>query len=410
VTARHKIAYVSRLIYPDPQANALQTIQMAAAFANQNCDAHLFVHDMAETEDQIRQNYAVNYSPLRIWSLHAGHWPSFIYDRSETRFLAYNSAVSAILGFHPEWLFASEQRKVLFVRSRLEFFYWGLLKSYLWWLRDWILAYEAHDLELDTSGDTEKRRTRTQNAFANYDLVISVTHSLAEDIQGLTSGAVRCEVVPLCTGLQRLPSLRGVQFSSDHVLLGYIGTVDINHGVGDLFEALKLLPDRYRLRLVGRVRPDIRAHLEQWMIDPAVSGRAEILPPVHYSELAEQIDACDILLSPAGDSMHSRRYRSPLKLFDYMARGKPVIAAGVPSNKELLQDGRNARLYRPGDPEDLAACIMSLADQPGQAEAIARKAWEQSASYTYDARASRILELVDETWERRKSQEVRELH
>ena len=407
--ATHKIAYVSRVLYPDPQANALQTIQMASAFANRNCDAHLFVHDMAETEDQIRLNYAVNHSPLRIWSLHAGHWPSFIYDRSETRFLAYNSAVGAILGFHPEWLFASEQRKVLFVRSRLEFFYWGLLKSYLWWLRDWILAYEAHDLQLDTSGDTEKRRTRTQKAFASYDLVIAVTHSLAEDIQELTSGAVRCEVVPLCTGLERLPNCVAIQFSSDRVLLGYIGTVDINHGVGDLFEALKMLPDRFRLRLVGRVRRDIRAQLEQWMMDPAISGRAEILPRVHYSELAEQIDACDILLSPAGDTLHSRRYRSPLKLFDYMARGKPIIAAGVPSNKELLQDGRNSRLYLPGDPEDLATCIMSLVERPWQAEAISRRAWEESTSYTYDARASRILELVNETWDRRKSSDMRQL-
>jgi hypothetical protein len=46
---------------------------------------------------------------------------------------------------------------------------------------------------------------------------------------------------------------------------------------------------------------------------------------------------------------------------------------------------------------------MAVVSQPEQAEAIARTAWEQSARYTYDARAQRILELLDELRERRES-------
>ena len=45
--------------------------------------------------------------------------------------------------------------------------------------------------------------------------------------------------------------------------------------------------------------------------------------------------------------------------------------------------------------------IKSLADQSREAEAIAQAAWEQSVDYTHNARASCILELVDEVWERR---------
>jgi len=112
--------------------------------------------------------------------------------------------------------------------------------------------------------------------------------------------------------------------------------------------------------------------------------------------VAAQIDACDIVLQPAGLNTHASRYAAPLKLFDYMARGKPIVAAGVPCHRELLQDGINARIYRPGDPEDLAACIMSLVEHPQQAEAIARTAWEQSADYTYDARARQILDMIEQ--------------
>jgi glycosyltransferase involved in cell wall biosynthesis len=102
------------------------------------------------------------------------------------------------------------------------------------------------------------------------------------------------------------------------------------------------------------------------------------------------------MLLPAGLSRHRSHYVAPLKLFDYMARGKPIVAADVPAHLELLHDGVNARLYRPDDPEHLAACIMAVVNQPEQADAIAQTAWEQSARYTYDARARRILELLDE--------------
>lgn len=377
---------------------------MASAFACQTGNTHLFVHDLADSEDRIRQRYAINGSPLQIWPLHTGYWP-YPFNRY-AKAQIYNFAVAAILGFHPTWWRASGRRKVLFVRSRLEFLFWGLMKPYLWWLRDWILIYEAHNLELDTAGDREKRRLRTRHALQNYDLVICTTHSLAQDISALTLGTAKCKVVTLCTGLQRLDQPPVVTLSPTRVVLGYIGTIDLLHGVDELFEAVKLLPKHYVLRLVGWARTDADAHLERWLRDTEVSGRVEIVPPVDYYEVADEIDACDIVLVPAGNTVHSRNYRSPLKLFDYMARGKPIVAANVPSHMELLEDGKNARLYWPGDTEDLAACILSLVEQPRQARAIARMAWEQSVDYTYDVRAKRILELVDEVWEMRRSNEA----
>jgi len=409
----YQIAYISRLIYPDRSANALQTIQMAAAFGRQTGDAYLFVHDLADSEGQIRQQYAVDGSPLRIWSLHAQRWPSFVYGNGKARFLAYNSAVAAILGLHPVWRRASGQRKVLFVRSRLESLYWGLMRPYLWWLRDWVFVYEAHDLEVPlrdgepVAYDYGSSRTmRTARALQNYDLVLAVTKELAEDIQIFTQGGVEPRVVPLCTGLQRLQRPPVVRFSPDRVVLGYIGTADRMRGVDHVLEALRFLPDRIHLRVVGRVRyssdsGDTTAWLSELLSDPDIASRAELDPPVPYAEVAAQIDACDIVLQPAGLNTHTSRYAAPLKLFDYMARGKPIVAAGVPCHLELLQDGVNARIYRPGDPEDLAACIMSLIEHPQQAEAMARRAWEQSANYTYEVRARRVLELVDEVWEER---------
>ena len=74
-------------------------------------------------------------------------------------------------------------------------------------------------------------------------------------------------------------------------------------------------------------------------------------------------------------------------------RGKPIVAADVPCHHELFQDGENAILYRV-DPQHLADRITYLANNPDQAERIARAGWEQSVDYTYSRRAEKILHLA----------------
>ncbi len=110
------------------------------------------------------------------------------------------------------------------------------------------------------------------------------------------------------------------------------------------------------------------------MTDPALSMRVEFRPHQSYAEIATAIDQCDIVLVPAGNTLHSERYRSPLKLFDSMARGKPIVAAGTAGNLQILVHKENAFVFRPLSPEDLAAQIISLAGDQPRAQVIAAKA------------------------------------
>ena len=422
--ARHKIAYVSRLIYPDPAASALQSIQMAAAFADRCGDAHLFVHDLAEPEEQVREQYAVNGSALQIWPLHAKGWPASVYRNAKARFLIYNSVLGIILAVHSAWRRTSGRRRILFVRSRLESVYWGLMRSYVPWFRKWTFVYEAHDVAgLRTQAALEenpfdlrdglegRRRQRQLRAMKGFDLVLCVTQALADDLKRWSNGTLRPCVVRHASGLLRLrqpPVLRRI---GDRVVLGYTGTIDQSRGVDVLLKAMPHLPEGYVLRLVGRIQGQTaNGKTPSWLIEliskKGIGERVELVQPVPAGQVADEIDRCHIMLQPSSDEIISLRYRAPLKISDYMARGKPIVAAGVPCHLELLRDGSSARIYRSGDPEDLAACIMSLVEQPRQAEAIALVAWEQSVDYTYDVRARRILELADEVWERRYSTEA----
>ena len=62
---KFRVAYVSRLTYPDQAANALQTIHMASAFAQQTGDGHLFVADLKKPEDQVLRQYSLAQSLLQ---------------------------------------------------------------------------------------------------------------------------------------------------------------------------------------------------------------------------------------------------------------------------------------------------------------------------------------------------------
>ena len=70
---------------------------------------------------------------------------------------------------------------------------------------------------------------------------------------------------------------------------------------------------------------------------------------------------------------------SPLKVFEYMAAGKPVLASDIPALREILRDGETALLLPPGEPEAWAAALGARARAVFLSE------------YTWDARAARIL-------------------
>jgi glycosyltransferase involved in cell wall biosynthesis len=160
---------------------------------------------------------------------------------------------------------------------------------------------------------------------------------------------------------------------------------------------MRLLPQNYHLRLVGRTRKEKDVDPD-WLVkllnDPLIKPKVEHINAVPIHQVADQIDLCDIVLLPASNGVIRYRYTSPLKAYDYMVRGKPIVAADVPCHHELLIDGENAALFRL-DPQHLADCIIKLADNPDQQEKIARSGWEQAIDYTYPLRAEKILALAE---------------
>jgi glycosyltransferase involved in cell wall biosynthesis len=82
-----------------------------------------------------------------------------------------------------------------------------------------------------------------------------------------------------------------------------------------------------------------------------------------------------------------------LKLFEYMALGKPIVASNLPAFREVLS-AEEAVLVEPGSPSAIAAAIAQLLQRPSFAARLAFNAFQSATHYTWDARARQLERVI----------------
>lgn len=124
-----------------------------------------------------------------------------------------------------------------------------------------------------------------------------------------------------------------------------------------------------------------------------------------HSEAIDFIDGCDAVLAPyqrvvrvADGVTDAARWMSPLKIFEYMAAGKPILASDLPVLREILTDGDTAQLLPPDDPLAWAAALTALRDNPTARIALGQRGRSRFlAHHTWSARAGHILAALNRT-------------
>ena len=89
------------------------------------------------------------------------------------------------------------------------------------------------------------------------------------------------------------------------------------------------------------------------------------------------------------------RWMSPMKMFEYMASGVPIIASKLPILEEVLLDRYNCLMAVPDDPVDWSNCLNCLLNKPDFAESIGNQAHKDyKAFYTWNRRAQEMLNTL----------------
>jgi glycosyltransferase involved in cell wall biosynthesis len=180
----------------------------------------------------------------------------------------------------------------------------------------------------------------------------------------------------------------------DGPVLGYVGGLRPWHGVGALPALLERLVGRFEgLRLVIAGDGPLRSELVRAITSAGLARTAVFTGSIPHEQVPALIRSFDLALAPY-DRFERPFYFSPLKLFEYMACGIPVVAADLGQIAEIV-DGDSGRIYPAGDLEGLAAACAELLSDPvlrrRQGEAAADKV---RSRHTWDHNAARVTELA----------------
>jgi len=124
--------------------------------------------------------------------------------------------------------------------------------------------------------------------------------------------------------------------------------------------------------------------------------RVKVLGRVKYGEVAAYLSAADVLVLPTSAKFEiGRSHTSPLKLFEYMASRRPIVASDVPSTREIL-DEQTALFFKPDDPASLAEKIKNLLGDGKLSERIAENARKKVGLYTWASRVQKIIKFLEQ--------------
>ena len=176
----------------------------------------------------------------------------------------------------------------------------------------------------------------------------------------------------------------------------YAGQLYPWKGVDVLVEAVAAVPGA-RLVILGGIEGEADTRRIRDLVEArGLGGRTEMTGPVPQARVADALGRAAVVVAPFLRAGMTERHTSPLKIFEAMAAGRPIVASDLPSSREVLRDGENALLVPPGDVSALAGALRRVLADGDLARRLAGAAWEAAPRYSWDARARALRELFAE--------------
>jgi len=168
-------------------------------------------------------------------------------------------------------------------------------------------------------------------------------------------------------------------------LVGYVGyftTHGYEKGLRTLIDSMQYVEDAHVVLVGARgsERDEYAAYAEQ-----RVPGRFHIVDAQTFTRATAYERVMDVLVIPYPDEPHFREYGFPMKTYEYIAAGKPIVYSNLPILMEVLE--KRGVPFSPGDAKDLARAIRTAISTPASPDS-ARK------EYSWDAKAARIVAAI----------------
>lgn len=386
-----KIAYLSPSVLPSRTANSIHVMRMCEAFSELGCEVKLYAHRSVPEHGNflrltLERYYGVSLDRVNV-----------IAPKTHVS-LALNmrGAVRPLIDVLTSRL---TRKPIDLVVSR------NLYASYLInYLLKGQLVFETHQVEYGfrkLMQGTLIRSKRTKTVVISKALhMILCNHVNMQNFQPLVLhdaapyGIKRME--PEEKKAARIELSPSVEWSSYRLVAGYFGHLYSGRGI-EIIEELSLRHPEILFLVFGGNKEQIEAFQRK-----EISVNLKIMGFLKPSIVLRAMGMMDILLMPyqrqvsiGAVKQDTALWMSPIKMFEYMATGVPIVSSRLPVLNEVIRDGENCLMAEPDDPTDWSICIRRLSEDPALGRNLADRAYQDYRErYNWLKRAQQMLELV----------------
>ncbi|HDQ41893.1 MAG TPA: glycosyltransferase [Desulfonatronum sp.] len=253
-------------------------------------------------------------------------------------------------------------------------------------------VYEVHQLAFLEYGAAARQTAEESEALACADVVVTTTSALRDQVCALHPDKPTAALGLAC-GFDPAAATERREASGEPFTLAYVGSLYEEQGVRWLLASWPQIVAAvdHPLKLVVMGGPaSVSARLRA---EFGTFAAVELHGPVPPGQLPEALRSVDALVIPAL-AKGRMPYVAITKAYDYLGLNRPILAADLPSIRDVLRPGQEALLFAPGDHRDLAACIQTLADDIDLASTLTSQARRRCADFSWAERAKRWWEVV----------------
>jgi glycosyltransferase involved in cell wall biosynthesis len=237
-----------------------------------------------------------------------------------------------------------------------------------------------------------------QYVFSNASAIVTVSEFLKHQVE--IRGGNPEDIIVIPNGIDTELFSKQIDSSDtrnklktgDKTIIGFIGYLVHWHRLDVLIDVFARIHAKYPNTLLLLVGDGVlRNDLENLAKEKGIEDALIVTGRVDHSEIPKYIDILDIAMIP-----NSNMYRSPIKMFEYMAMGKPIIAPDQQPILAVIQDNVTGLIFKNGDADDLLAKIEAALNSKEKCRDIGAKAKRLvEEKYTWDLHAETILAFLN---------------
>ena len=376
LTAPMRLAYFSSSIIPSREANSVHVMKMCQALARQGHEVLLaaIAGDPATSDDFTRYGVEPCFELIR----HAAS------GRGPAARIGYAFAAPKLVrraGRRPDLVYGRHLPSISVAAG------WNVP-----------VIFESHQ----APSAIERWFERRLFARPNFARLVVISEALRDEYRRLHPKLSPKRILVAPDAADPPPDVpddvaAAIRRSPDRLQVGYVGHLYPGKGVDVVLDLARRLPE-VDFHVVGGTDGDLAA------VQARVNGSGNLVFHGHVDPQSTEAyrRAMDVLLAPYQHRVHAAggraeigRWMSPLKIFEYMASRRPMIASDLPVLREVIVDGETGLLAPPTDLDAWVGAVQRLRDPALRSQLAERASAVWRERHTWSRRAENVLADLD---------------